>query len=70
MRLHLCPLFLLIHFALNPSMPQINFSFVSKRSLPYQGFFVSSFKESPDFGTSIETIHKVDFAAFSGAIRN
>ena len=64
------PSFSLIYFALNPSMPQINFSFVSKRSLPYQGFFVSSFKESPDFGTSIETIHQVDFAAFSCAIRN
>ena len=52
MKLHPFPLFLLLYFALNSSMPGICFSFF-KKGVYLIGFFcVFSFKESIDFGTS------------------
>ena len=67
MKLHPFTLFLLIYFALNSSVPGIGFSFF-KKGVYLIGFFVFSFKESIDFGTSRKSntlekqrAHRVDF---------
>ena len=86
MKSHSCPFLLLIYFALNSSVSGVYFSFKKKLNsfLSPKDFPVCSFKESSDFGTSstaenVETIilwendlraHRVDFAAFSRALRN
>ena len=85
-KLHSFPFLLLIYFALNSSVPGVYFSFKKKFNsfLSPKDFSVRSFKESSDFGTSstaenVETIilwendlraRRVDFAAFSRALRN
>ena len=53
-KLHLCPLLLLIYFALNSSMPGIDISFFQKKKkrVYLTAFSVFSFKESPNFETS------------------
>ena len=52
MKLHPFPLLLLIYFALNSSVPGISFSFFKKKEFTLSVFYVFSFKESLDFGTS------------------
>ena len=78
MKLHRCPLLLLIYFALNSSVRGIDFSFFEKWSLPYR-FFLFVLLRNHQMLEQIETIimwknnlraHRVNFAAFSRAIRN
>ena len=59
-KLHPFTLLLLIYFALNSSVPGIGFSFF-KKGIYLIGFFVFSFKESIDFGTSRKSNTVVDF---------
>ena len=77
MKLHRFPLLRLIYFALNFSESGTDFSF-KKWSLPYR-FFLFVLLRNPQILEKVETIilwknnlraHKVDFAAFSHAIRN
>ena len=67
MKLHPFTLLLLIYFALNSSVPGIGFSFF-KKGVYLIGFFVFSFKESIDFGTSRKsnTVEKQPESSQSG----
>ena len=78
MKLHLWPFLLLIYFALNSSVSWIDFSFFTKRSLPYR-FFLFALLRNHQILEQVETIIlwknnlralQVDFVAFSRAIRD
>ena len=66
MKLHLCPLLLLMNFALNYSVAGIDFRFFKKRNLSYRYFGTSRIiLWKNNLGA-----HKVGFAAFFCAIKN
>ena len=79
-KLHLCPLLLLIYFALNSSMPGIDISFFQKKKKEFiLPLFLFSLSRNHQILKQVGTIilwknnmrvHRVDFAAFSSAIRN